>query len=264
MRASILILILGFQFCAAQTTRFIYELRMKPDTTNREQIVTENVVLDITGQHSIFYSEKRFQRDSVMTKMRETKNFNFDRSSMENYRTKVNYVVSKDYPQALVTFKNRLGADEYLYKEAQPMTWEVLPETSKIGEYAVQKAKTQYGGRLWYAWFTMDIPLPDGPYKFYGLPGLIVKVEDDKGDYSFDLKESKKVEAPAVFSSRRPAIEIEKKDYLKQEQRYKENPLSFINNSGRARIQINDGAARKKVEETFKENMKKENNPIEL
>ena len=30
-------------------------------------------------------------------------------------------------------------------------------------------------------------------YKFSGLPGLIVKVEDEKGDYSFDLKKPKKL-----------------------------------------------------------------------
>jgi hypothetical protein len=40
---------------------------------------------------------------------------------------------------------------------------------------------------VWTAWFTKEINVSDGPYKFSGLPGLIVKLEDDRGDYKFDL-----------------------------------------------------------------------------
>ena len=57
----------------------------------------------------------------------------------------------------------------------------------KQNGYSAQKAVAEFGGRVWTAWFTKEIPLSDGPYKFSGLPGLIVKLEDDKGDYKFDL-----------------------------------------------------------------------------
>ena len=36
--------------------------------------------------------------------------------------------------------------------------------------------------------------MQDGPYKFHGLPGLIVKVSDDGNNYSWELKGNKKVE----------------------------------------------------------------------
>jgi GLPGLI family protein len=35
---------------------------------------------------------------------------------------------------------------------------------------------------------------PDGPYKFSGLPGLIVKIEDADKNYSWELKGNKKIE----------------------------------------------------------------------
>lgn len=41
------------------------------------------------------------------------------------------------------------------------------------------------GGRQWIAWFTSEIPLSEGPYKFGGLPGLILEVADSEGDYRY-------------------------------------------------------------------------------
>jgi GLPGLI family protein len=39
------------------------------------------------------------------------------------------------------------------------MTWKISSETRKIGEYKVQKAETDFGGRKWTAWFTTDLPI---------------------------------------------------------------------------------------------------------
>ncbi|WP_435524227.1 GLPGLI family protein [Chryseobacterium indoltheticum] len=53
--------------------------------------------------------------------------------------------------------------------------WNISNEHKKIGVWAATKATTNFGGRNWTAWFSEDIPLPYGPYVFYGLPGLFLK-----------------------------------------------------------------------------------------
>lgn len=64
--------------------------------------------------------------------------------------------------------------------------WQFIEGTDSILGYACGKATTRYAGRAYTAWFTFDIPINDGPWKFYGLPGLIMKVEDDAHIFRFE------------------------------------------------------------------------------
>jgi len=63
--------------------------------------------------------------------------------------------------------------------------WKITEEIDSIFGYPCQKAVVSYGGRNYTAWFTMDIPVNDGPWKFYGLPGLILKVTDNDSLFQF-------------------------------------------------------------------------------
>jgi len=57
-----------------------------------------------------------------------------------------------------------------------------------ISQIKYQKAIIDYGGRHWVAWFSPDIPIINGPYKFTGLPGLIIRIGDTKDQFSFLIK----------------------------------------------------------------------------
>ncbi|MDR0996024.1 MAG: GLPGLI family protein [Tannerella sp.] len=76
----------------------------------------------------------------------------------------------------------------YAYKLAEkvpPQPWHIGTDTMTLLGYACQKARTQFRGRSYTAWFAPAIPLDDGPWKFYGLPGLILKVMSDDGLFSY-------------------------------------------------------------------------------
>lgn len=64
--------------------------------------------------------------------------------------------------------------------------WQIKEDTLLITGYLCQKAMCYFRGRSYVAWFTMDIPIENGPWKFAGLPGLILKVYDDKKLYDFE------------------------------------------------------------------------------
>lgn len=280
-KLGIIALALFIQNVSAQTNRFVYQVTMKPDTENKTDIKTENAYLDISPEKSVFYSENRIKRDSIMQKAfqggggRATIN----RDQMEGLRTNINYSVEKDKTNQKTYFKDRIGRDIYSYEEDRPVNWKIESETRKIGEYKVQKAQTDFGGRKWTAWFTTDLPYQDGPYKFGGLPGLIVKVEDDQGDYSFDLMKNYKIAEFPALNQFGNTLKVKRTDYIKQQQKFKTDPMSFMSQGAggiSAPMRVGGGRGpggggnqnpadmRKRMEERVKEEAKKNSNPIEL
>ena len=263
-------------FSYAQNSRFIYEVSMKKDSTNKSEIKTELAYLDIGNQHSNFYAANRIKRDSVMQISFQSKGaIRPDRTVMENLRLDINYTIEKDLSNQKVIYKDRIARDLYYYEDDRKLDWKILPETATIGEYKAQKATVDFGGRHWTAWFTQDIPFMDGPYKFHGLPGLIIKIEDQKGDYSFLLKETKKLAELPILRNMGNLIKVKRKDYLAQVEKYKKDPASFFSQSGmrmgppmhggpRGGTPPNATEMRKRMEERVKEEFKNYNNPIEL
>lgn len=72
------------------------------------------------------------------------------------------------------------------YTEMQPhLDWTIANSDMKILSYPCSQASTTFRGRSYKALFTLDIPQSLGPWKFGGLPGLILSVKDNMGDYKF-------------------------------------------------------------------------------
>ncbi|MEZ4919633.1 MAG: GLPGLI family protein [Saprospiraceae bacterium] len=67
------------------------------------------------------------------------------------------------------------------------MNWKLHPEFRIIGQFNCQKAVCQFRGRSYVAWYTLEIPISSGPYKFGGLPGLILDVESTDGLVKFNF-----------------------------------------------------------------------------
>lgn len=281
-KLGILILLISFNFSYSQINRFVYQVSMKLDSTDKKNIKTEEVYLDISPEKTMFYSENRIKRDSVLkANFQNGEMRSFNRDQMEALRSNISYTIEKDKKSQKLTFKDRIGRDMYSYEEERPINWVMSSETSKIGDYKVQKATTDFAGRKWIAWFTTNLPYQDGPYKFGGLPGLIIKVEDSAGDYSFDLMKNYKITDFADVITRGNTIKVKRKDFENQQSKFSKDPISYIsqsmgNNGGgrsfagapaapmRASGVRNDNPdMRKRMEERIKQEIKSNNNPIE-
>ena len=201
MKKYFILTLLAFSFIAqAQVTanRFFYELTYKPkkDSAKTEKVMSS---LDITPEKSIFRDYTMVAQDSILkVQVEEMQKAGMYKDISNSVKMpKFSYKIIKTYPSMQIQFAEGIvngRATMYLaYNETPAFDWKIGTETMKIGEYNTQKATTNYGGRSWTAWFSKDIPLQDGPYKFSGLPGLIVKIEDSEQNYSWELKGNKPV-----------------------------------------------------------------------
>ncbi|NAW51583.1 GLPGLI family protein [Elizabethkingia argentiflava] len=179
--------------------RFVYEMTYKPKKGS-DSLDRELMVLDISPNKSIYQDYTKVEQDSIyqerFEKMRKSGIFDPDFS--KNMKSpKISYVIHKHYPSMKVQYIEMIMSVEkasYIsYSEELKFNWKIDSEQTKIGDYRVQKATTEFGGRRWTAWFSTDFPFQDGPYKFNGLPGLIIKIEDEGKNYSWVLQANKKL-----------------------------------------------------------------------
>lgn len=179
--------------------RFFYELTFKPkkDSAKVEKVMT---ILDVVKDKSIYRDYTIVAQDSILKIQIEAmqKSGVFKDISKSVTMPKFSEKIYKFYPSMKVQYVDRVANGftpmNIGYNEDLKFNWKIDTQKEKIGAYNAQKATTEYVGRKWTAWFTADIPLQDGPFKFHGLPGLIVKVTDDGNNYSWELKGNKKVE----------------------------------------------------------------------
>lgn len=74
----------------------------------------------------------------------------------------------------------------YIVNEVFPnFDWKLNNNTKKIGRFNCVDATTTFRGRKYIAWFAPSIPVPYGPWKFGGLPGLILSVSDTDKQVQF-------------------------------------------------------------------------------
>lgn len=101
----------------------------------------------------------------------------------------VSMYVFKDFDKQMQTVYDDYSDQFAKYNEPLgEMQWEILSDsTITIFDYECVMARTSYHGRDWTAWFAPEIPIQDGPWKFAGLPGLILKVSESKGVHSFSV-----------------------------------------------------------------------------
>lgn len=254
----------------AQNKRFIYEYKFIPDSTNISEIKTEMMNLDTSPSGSKFYSYTVYHADSISRidlekQLAATGTINIKADSRKGL---VRYSVSKKYPKYETSLHNRLLMDKYRILDERPISWKISSDKQKIGEWNAQKAEADFGGRHWIAWFTTEIPIQDGPYKFHGLPGLIVKLEDHTKSHVFNLQAIKNIDSIPVdiFDSKEIAISLKQYDKLVKD--YENDPTKGLKQMqmGGMTMIMKDGTGNqmKGQEERLKERIKKDNNRIEL
>ncbi len=80
------------------------------------------------------------------------------------------------------------GENFLVEEELFPIRWKISNEIKTILGYNCQKATGEFRGRNYIVWFTSDIPVPLGPWKLNGLPGLIIQAEDLKNKINFTAR----------------------------------------------------------------------------
>jgi GLPGLI family protein len=156
----------------------VYKLKFKLNK-DQDYYATETFSLIGNDQVSVFESQGRFLTDSLLKDGNIT-------SHLQLPNTNFNYTLFKRDNKYKVQATIGISA-LFEYVEDANKKWRLTQEAKIINGYNCLLAQLAYGGREWDVWYTLDIPIQNGPFKFDGLPGLVVQAQDDTKSYIFTL-----------------------------------------------------------------------------
>ena len=224
----------------------LYKLSFLKDTTNT--VTTDDLmVLRLNKEKSLFYSYNSYTLDSLLCSDQgsATRMDILANGSSKYGKRIVSYNILKDFRINQIDYTDNVGGEHYRYQEEQPnFNWVISTEQKKIWDYTCQKATCDFRGRTYEAWFTTEIPVKDGPWKFQGLPGLILEVYDIQKHYSFVFVGLRDSDANITMLPRQ-YTKTSREKYLKAYKNYIKDPVAFISAASGMKITVNKSSARK-------------------
>jgi len=189
------------------------------DISKRDQ---EIMTLYLGKSSSLYISQAHLDtRKAIRSKLSNTTgNAPIEINAKDLPKYKIKYSVFSNNGKVTVT--SPIGRDNFTFDSDNP-TWNLdYKEQKKILGYACYKATTIFNKRKYTAWYTKEISIPDGPYRFKGLPGLIMDVEDsDSYDKISVIAIEKKQE---IIEPIEVGIKTTRNAYIKKREEFKSNP----------------------------------------
>lgn len=244
----------------------VYYKRYFISDTVTKNVGSENMVLFVGKQSSVYKSLDKMYNDSVL-KAKANSIEILDRSKLGLKRAGVKQVVKfYDKPLKIIVY-DKIFSDYIILDDlTNKLTWQITGETKTIDQLTVTKATCYFRGRNYVAWFCIDIAIQDGPWKFAGLPGLILEVYDQTGTYKFMFAGYQNVEGQNMLMPELPAkaLTISQKELINIEDALRTDPIAIGNSLLAASGNPTTLTSIKNPDGTVPKPPKRPNNPIEL
>lgn len=245
----------------------IYNYTFQPVKEDAALKVTEVMLLQAGEDHSYFLSHNHYLNDSTlleMVAMAEKYNSMPPTLSSRPEPVQVYYKIFKEQESKHFYYTTRLGLQRPYYRDSLVvLDWQLQDEQKMIAGHLCKKAATSFAGRDYIAWYAPDIALSDGPYKFYGLPGLILSIYDTEQHHVFtatNVRKDKKAVALQKWQGQFVHSLDTKEDFSAFVEKMKANPKKMLEqNLMQVSEEMLETAANR-----IKESMDRYNNPIEL
>ncbi|RZK25773.1 MAG: GLPGLI family protein [Flavobacterium sp.] len=228
MKFSLLLIVFFYcHYCTAQQYRVEYtqilNLNNNPDTNL--------AVLLFNHQESVYAYGKKVIKDNkvgdVFTGDDHTKKVHFKLRDPEGF------VYYSNLRRKLFTNRELLFAKPVIVTDTMTrIDWQVdTISQKKIGNLLCKKAIGEFRGRTYEVWFSEEIPVSFGPWKLWGLPGLIVEVQDFYNDViNIQLKSIRQTNE--IIEKPNGGEELTQSKYVKLFKQKLDNLAKFLKTNG--------------------------------
>lgn len=227
-----------------ETMEFVYDYRYCIDTLGRldDNMSSDNMLLQIGhGALSKFSSYKNLTVDSLI--MSSTPGQIAAAAYEGKLSTGEFMTIYKNYPEGKLTHTEKICMDWFRYDEDMPpINWELTDTTCTVLGYDCNSARCTFGGREWTVFYTEEIPVAEGPWKLYGLPGLIMRASDKNGHYTFECTGIKSKAGRPITIYKVPFNSVSRHDFYDIKHRYEVNPYAYYETTTGGHVTVTDEA----------------------
>lgn len=199
-----------------------YYYEYQQDSSSIASKKGSDMVLLIGNQHSLFTHSSTPLRDSLLL---QYKNDDPNAAALKilpqlmgnrpSFFT--SYSICKTSNSDQIDFYEKVAHSYLKISSINKFNWKLntAKDTILLG-LKCKMATTTLAGRCYNAWYTTEIPINDGPYKFKGLPGLIIKLHDNRNQHSFELTSIEQITyTKPILLQEENYLDVEMKDYIK-------------------------------------------------
>jgi GLPGLI family protein len=184
------ILLIISEFYFSQQIHVRYLKVLSPFTTTHEDLYIKN--------NQIFSVQ-----DSIVTQNKLTDDWTVTINLDNGRKPNKQYFVSdiNDESERNIFFTSSVDKrDFFIFDRVPKPDWKIEEtQTKKILGYNCIKATGIFRGSKVTAYFTKELPYSTGPFKFYGLPGLILDIRTDNKDHDIWKAESVNIDDKNVI-----------------------------------------------------------------
>ena len=216
---------------------FMYDYKYQTDTTDLS-LTEDRMTLQVGNGISKFSSYTAMRIDSLIrisTPEQITAN-------PDSYVGGEAFSIYKNYPKGRISVTDKISTDWFLYEEETPvMDWTLSDSTCTLLGYPCKSAFCDFRGRRWTAFYTDAIPVPNGPWKFGGLPGLILQVYDEGQQYVFTCVGINSQAQKAITMPDVPYNKTSRRKFYTTKHRCDTDPVGYIssmNSSAQVKVEI--------------------------
>lgn len=228
------------------------------NNTDSSEYETDMFNLYINDNESKFISINKVKSDSLVKNPNSTSLL-----ELKKIKLKFTYQILFDSKTKKLIETDKIGLNDFFCSfENFDLHWQITNESKLINTIKVTKAISNSFGRKWEAWYAESIPFIEGPYKFKGLPGLVIEVNDLENNFRFSMIEIRK-NSNHIFEKNNETLkyakELSVEKYIDLKKNIYDNPSMIIPN-----YEILNENLKERFRKIIENKKKTENNPIEL
>ena len=216
-----------------------YKMTFVNDTSNNPKASwVETMVLE-SGRHSSYFASlKDMQADSINAEVMKKGGNQYNGGGAVSWR------IYKNYPsKGQFSYLENFATDRFVCTDKFDVpAWSLVADSSStVLGYPCHLAKASYRGRIWFAWYSDDIPLDEGPWLLGGLPGLILKAYDAPRHYQFEAigMANGNGKQPIMYKGAK-FEKVSRRDMNALYKVYYADPVGYITGSGKTKVIIKD------------------------